>query len=142
MAGKKLREAAEKREKRVTCPTKCTPEMIEKIRSVVPNIMGKGGAIIECVHELGVARDTLYQWEKLNDEISDIMRAGRTAREAWWVRKGRENMDNTNFQPSLYKWMTMNTIGWSNRQNVDTNVNVSSTVQEAANKRLKELSGG
>lgn len=139
MAGKSLREAAEKRDKRVTCPTKCTPEMMEKIRSIVPNIMEQGGSIVECVSELGLARDTLYQWEKTNNEISDIMGAGRISREAWWVKKGRENMENTNFQSNLYRWMTMNTIGWSNRQNVDTNVTVSSTIQEAANKRLKGI---
>ena len=138
MAGPTLRAAQAKRDKRVTCPTKCTPEMIEKVRSVVTNVMGQGGSMIECIVELDIERGTLYDWEKKFPEISYIMNKGRNLHQLWWEKKGRLNMENEKFSYQGYKWMTMNTIGWSNNQQVETNVTVSSTVQDAANKRVSK----
>ena len=138
MAGPTLRAAQAKRDKKVTCPTKCTPEMIEKVRSVVTNVMGQGGSVVECICELDLDRGTLYDWEKRFPEINHIMAKGRNLHQLWWEKKGRLNMENDKFNYGGYKWMTMNTIGWSHNHNVDTNVTVSSTVQDAANKRLKK----
>jgi len=139
MAGPTLRAAQAKRDKRVTCPTKCTPEMIEKIRSVVTNVMGQGGSMVECIVEVDIHRGTLLDWEKKFPEINDIMAKGRNLHQLWWEKKGRLNMENEKFNYGGYKWMTMNTIGWSHNQQVDNNVTVSSTVQDASNKRLEKL---
>lgn len=139
MAGPTLRAAQAKRDKMVTCPTKCTPEMIKKVKRVVENIMGQGGSVVECSVELDLDRGTLPSWEKKFPEISRIMHRGRNLHQIWWEKKGRINLENEKFSYQGYKWMTMNTIGWSNSQNVETNVTVSGTIQEAANKRLKEI---
>jgi hypothetical protein len=101
--------------------------------------MGQGGSMIECIVELDIERGTLYDWEKKFPEVSYIMNRGRNLHQLWWEKKGRLNMENDKFSYPGYKWMTMNTIGWSNNQQVETNVTVSSTVQDAANKRLSKI---
>lgn len=139
MAGPTLRAKQSERNKKVTCPTKCTPAMIEKVRSVVENVMGQGGSVVECSVELDLDRGTLPAWEKKFDEINRIMHRGRNLHQIWWEKKGRLNMENEKFSYQGYKWMTMNSIGWSNNQNVETNVTVSSTVQDASNKRVSKI---
>jgi len=120
-------------------PTKLTPEMQDRARLVVDNIMSQGGSALEVAYELGISRETLYDWKKNNQEFSDTITKGMMSREIWFEKQARNNVNNKEYNTGLFGLYAMNSVGWSRRDKVTNEVTVSTTVQEAANKRLKKV---
>jgi len=119
---------------------KLDEKMMDKLRSIIPNMMGQGATRIELVAELGIHRDTLHAWERENPEISDLLHLGDVRKDAWWIKKGRHGIEDRNFNSNQYKWMTQNLIaGWSNKQDINADINSTEIVKKAAMKRISKL---
>ena len=119
--------------------SKLDEAMMNKMRSIIPNMMGQGATRIEIVAELGIHRDTLHAWERENPEISDLLHLGDVKKEAWWMSKGRHGIEDKNFNANQYKWMTQNLIdGWSNKQDINANVQSTTVIQEKARERVRK----
>lgn len=65
--------------------------------------MGREGcSVVEMADEIGVHRDTLYEWEKVYPDFSDAFTRARLASQAWWERQGRTNLTTQGFNASLW----------------------------------------
>jgi hypothetical protein len=65
--------------------------------------LGKNGAsIVEMAHEIGVVKQTLYDWERAHPEFMDALTRARDASQVWWERKGRENLNSSGFAQAMW----------------------------------------
>lgn len=69
-------------------PSKYTPEMCEK----VIDCMKKGYIVEEVCAELGIHRDTFFEWVKSNPDFSDCYKKGKSAFIAFWARAYKKVM--------------------------------------------------
>lgn len=68
------------------------PKYYKKICEDFEAHFRQGQSVLEVAVELGVSRDTLYEWAKVHPEFSDALTRGRQVSQAWWERQGRENL--------------------------------------------------
>jgi len=62
-----------------------------------------GASTAQMAREIGVAKDSLYEWAKVHPEFSAAFtRAGHMA-EAWWEDKARNGIDAQGFNGGLWK---------------------------------------
>ncbi|MEM8797538.1 MAG: helix-turn-helix domain-containing protein [Pseudomonadota bacterium] len=66
--------------------------------------LGKEGmSPAEIASDLGVARSTMLGWAAKHDAFADALDQAHNEAQAWWERKGREGLDATRFQATLWK---------------------------------------
>ena len=120
-------------------PSLLTPEMQDRARLVVENVMNQGGSLLEVAFTLGIDQDTVHRWAKTNKEFYETITRGKMAREIWFENQARTNVNNKEYNTGLFGLYAMNAVGWSRREKSDTNLNVSNAdaIREAAQKRLK-----
>lgn len=56
----------------------------------------------EMAVELGVHRDSLYEWAKVHPEFSDAFTRARQICQAWWEKQGRLGLTLQGFNASLW----------------------------------------
>jgi hypothetical protein len=95
-------------------PTKYDPSMCNEIEP----LMAEGASITEVAAKLGITKDTLYRWLKDEDKkpFSDAIKRGQQLSEAWWLEKGRINLENKDFNSTLWYMNMKNRHGWKDRQ--------------------------
>lgn len=66
--------------------------------------LGKTGAsVVEMACEIGVSRATLEtNWPVAHPEFLEALEAGRAECQRWWEKKGRESLDKSGFQASMW----------------------------------------
>lgn len=79
-------------------PTRYTPEVCDTI----VQIMREGRFVAEVCAELGIHKDTFYQWVKKHPEFADSYKLGRVVCEAWWANQGRINLHNDKFNVKIW----------------------------------------
>lgn len=89
-------------------PTKYSPE----INDECIRMMREGASIVEIAYELNVARSTIYEWQKNNVEFSDTIKRGTDFSEGWWMKQGRININNKDFNSTLFYMNMKNRFGW------------------------------
>ena len=94
-------------------PTKYDPALIPAMLKE----FAKGASKNEvAVFTLGISKDTFYQWVKKNKEFSDSVKLGEALSEAWWMRSGRQNLENKDFSATLWYMNMKNRHGWRDKQ--------------------------
>jgi hypothetical protein len=61
---------------------------------------------------------SMKQFEKRveNDELfKEAVEMGRTKAQAWWMRKGRENLTEGKLNTNLWMYVTKNRFGWADK---------------------------
>lgn len=96
-------------------PTKYKPEMCEQ----VIDLMRDGLAIEEVCAEMGIWKDTFYNWVKKHDEFSDAYKRGLELSKAWWLKQGRSSLTDGKFNSTLWYMNMKNRHKWSDKQEVD-----------------------
>lgn len=104
-------------------PTSYEPKFCDK----VIELFRDGSSIAEIAYELDVAKSTIYEWIDKNEEFSNAMKKGKDISEGWWCKKGRVNIDNKDFNSTLWYMNMKNRFGWSDKQESTHNVNVTET---------------
>ena len=110
-------------------PTDYRPEYCEKVIE-----FGKlGYSKAEIALELDVDRGTLDNWLEEHPDFFTAMAKSQDFCKAWWLKSGRENVDNRSYNSHLYSLHMQNRFGWNKKTEVTGNIKV--THEEA----LKEL---
>jgi 5-methylcytosine-specific restriction endonuclease McrA len=78
--------------------------------------MSEGCSIAEVCTIIGISRDTLYKWKDKYPLFSDTIKRGEELSEAWWLANGRTNLENRDFNATLYYMNMKNRHGWSDKQ--------------------------
>lgn len=79
-------------------PTDYDPKYCE----AVITMGSEGYSVVEMAADIGVHRDTLYEWEKVHSDFSDAFTRARQLCQAWWERQGRVNLATQGFNHSLW----------------------------------------
>lgn len=81
-------------------PSKYLSSFCEKVK----DLGALGYSVVEMAAEIGVMRSTLEnEWPKEHPEFSVALTRARELSQAWWERKGRENLGSDTFRDSLYR---------------------------------------
>jgi len=98
---------------------------------IVP-LLRKGMSIEELGLELNVGYSTIYEWMEKHPEFAEAIKKGREFSKGWWMKRGRRDLCNKDFNSTLWFMNMRNRFGWGNKQDNENNV----TKHEDA---LKEL---
>jgi hypothetical protein len=107
---------------------------------------------------MGINRSTFNRWEKSTDKekrkFREVVEIGREAAEAFWIRQGRENLDNKSFNHGLWLMNMVNRWKWTSSHSrkeekrevahsgtveVKKKVDVDAILEKAINMGIKEI---
>lgn len=98
-------------------PTKYKEEYNEKI----VEWMKQGYSIEEICLELDICKKTFYNWCEENKEFLHSKKKGLDFSKGWWMKKGRTNLENKEFNYTGWYMNMKNRFGWTDRQDTTTN---------------------
>lgn len=75
----------------------------------------QGFSDVEIAAEFSISVATLREWSTTIKEFSLAYEIGKTMYEAYFLRVGTRNLHNDRFNNSLYKFLTMNKLGYSDK---------------------------
>lgn len=81
--------------------------------------------------ELGVCKQTIYNWMEEHSEFLDAIRKGEEGCRLWWEKLGRAGAAGkvVNFNATAWVFNMKNRHGWSDKMEQTTNMNVTGRVQ-------------
>jgi transposase len=99
----------------------------KEFNQIALDLMRDGASIVEVCAEIGINRDTLYDWinpesERFNQEFSDTIKNGKQLCQAWWEKKGREaTFNDQGFNATSYIFNMKNRFkdDWKDKHEVD-----------------------
>jgi hypothetical protein len=118
-------------------PTKYTEDMPERAYKV----LSKGEGMASVAVELGVSKETVYQWASEKEEFSAAIKKGRAASEKVWEEIGRQQaLGNSNGSTAAWIFMMKNKFKWTNREEVtqDVGANTASLLEQIIEESLKK----
>lgn len=74
------------------------------------------------------SNDLWERWLKEEPKFSETIKAGQELSEVWWQKKGRINLENKEFSPTLWYMNMKNRFGWRDKQELEHSGEVKSTV--------------
>jgi transposase len=103
-------------------PSKYKPEMCERMIA----LMSEGASLEEVAGDLGITCETLNQWSKNKPEFSEAKKIGVEKSKMWWLRQGRKNLQNKNFNYVGWYMNMKNRFGWRDKQETEVKGNLKS----------------
>ena len=86
----------------------------------VETLFDQGASIAEVCRDMGISRNTFKTWRTSVDaqkaSFRDAVTMGLEASEAWWIRQGRENIDNRSFNNNLWALNMVNRWSWNSNK--------------------------
>ena len=79
----------------------------------------EGASIVEIAIELDISRTTLAAMTERDEYFMNTIKRCKRYCEAWWLRKGRTELENRDFSPTLWYMNMKNRFGWTDKQQTD-----------------------
>ena len=97
-------------------PTKYKPEMCQAIIDA----MSKGYSKEAAAHEIGIAKDTFYAWDKKHKEFSDAIKEGEKASRHFWEKLGIAGAMGKvpGFNATSWIFNMKNRHGWADKKEI------------------------
>lgn len=92
-------------------PTDYDPEYCER----VVELGREGESVVGIAADLGVSKQTVYNWQEKHPEFLDAMTRARDLSESWWASQGKKGIWSREFNASAYRLQMMNRFGWGER---------------------------
>lgn len=96
----------------------------------------EGMSDTEIAAEFGVAVKTLRGWAEKFAAFNTAYEVGQAMHEAWWLREGKDNLDNRGYNTGLFKFLTGNKLGYSDKME-SKNLNITAGVLLVPNQMTK-----
>jgi len=100
-------------------PKKTLADLPKDWKRKIIKLKKEGGSDVEVRAALGISQDL---WERFNKEIqvfSLTVKRGNDLCRAWWLEKGRENLENKQFSAVLWYMNMKNRFGWRDKRDID-----------------------
>ena len=68
---------------------------------------------------LRVCKATFYNYMSTSAEFEEVIEHGRECAQAWWLKHGREQLENKDFQTPLWFKNMSNRYGWGDKQQTE-----------------------
>jgi hypothetical protein len=81
--------------------------------------MSEGASQEEIQGLLDISDKTLVRLMKDDKEFFRTIKRGRRLSKAWWLNKGRGNLENKEFSPVLWYMNMKNRFGWADKKEID-----------------------
>lgn len=92
---------------------------IQEVAFDLINGMKDGKTLEEISADLNVSRSTLAKWIDEYEILKDAKSIALEKAYAWWLRQGRENLENKSFSPTLFYMNMKNRFGWRDVQELE-----------------------
>lgn len=84
-----------------------------------------GMSDVEIAAEFKVSVETLRNWAEKYEMFNRAFEIGKAMHEAWWLEKGKSGLNNRGFNTALFKFLTSNKLGYSDKMETKSlNMNV------------------
>ena len=89
-------------------------EYKEEFNQIALDLMKEGASIVEVCAEIGISRETLYDWinpesPRFKPVFSDTIKSGIEYAQAWWEAQGRKaTFNQTGFNATSYIFIMKN----------------------------------
>jgi len=102
-------------------PSKVLKELPEGWQELMVDMGKEGCSVTEIACKLGVRRDYMYELVKQSEEFSNTFTRMKDECQAWWEMKGRTNMENREFNSSLWSFNVKNRFrkDWQDSKSVE-----------------------
>ena len=85
----------------------------------------QGLSEVEIAARMEVGVVTLKSWSEKFEAFALAYDIGQALHETWWITRGKEGLDQRNFNTALYKFLTGNKLGYSEKiENKNMNMNI------------------
>jgi hypothetical protein len=85
----------------------------------------QGCSPVEIAAEIGVGEGTLKKWADRYSEMALAVDIGKAMHESWWLSQGKTGLNKRGFNTNLYKYLTSNKIGYSDKMETkSTNMHI------------------
>ncbi|GHU62048.1 hypothetical protein FACS189445_4660 [Spirochaetia bacterium] len=91
-----------------------------KLCKMLPDMFLEGQSVVEVCSDLGISKDTFYQWVNKYPEFSDSYKKGLLLSEAWWEKLGRAGATGKiSINPATWIFNMKNRFKWTDRQDLN-----------------------
>jgi len=98
---------------------------VHPIQFITLSKQGKSDVEIAAAFQVSVG--TLKAWSEKFIDFNTAYEVGQALQEAWWLQEGKENLDNRGYNTGLFKFLTGNKLGYSDKIE-SKNLNISAGV--------------
>lgn len=70
---------------------------------------------VEIAAQMEVALTTIQKWSEKYEVFALAYEVGKAMHESWWIQTGKDNLNDRSFNASLFKFLTMNKLGYSDK---------------------------
>ena len=100
-------------------PKKTTKDFPKDWKETVIKEMSEGASQEEIQGILDISDKTLVRLMKDDKEFLRTIKRGRRLSKTWWMKKGRNNLENKEFSAVLWYMNMKNRFGWADKKMVD-----------------------
>jgi hypothetical protein len=75
----------------------------------------EGYSEVEIAAEFNVSVGVMRGWAEKFLDFNTAYEIGKAAHESWWLKEGKNNLDNRSYNVSLFKFLTGNKLGYSDK---------------------------
>ena len=97
-------------------PLKKLEDLPEGWENIIINLSKEGASIVELAVELDISRNTLKALSERNEYFLNTIKKCKRYCEAWWLSKGRTELDNKDFSYTGWYMNMKNRFGWADKQ--------------------------
>ena len=102
-----------------------TKKYDDAIAEKLPAMFENGESVVEVCVQLGINRDTFYDWCKKHKKFNKAYEQGKLLSQAWWEKLGRAgSLGTQKINPATWIFNMKNRFKWSDRTEVESNNNV------------------
>lgn len=85
----------------------------------------EGKSPVEIAAEFSISDHTIKNWNEKYESFNTAYEIGQAMYESWWLMTGKENLQTRGFNTHLYKFLTGNKLGYSDKiEQKSMNMNV------------------
>ena len=97
-------------------PLKKLEDLPEGWENIIINLSKEGASIVVLAVALDITRQTLYNLSERDEHFLDTIKKCKRYCEAWWLSKGRTELDNKDFSYTGWYMNMKNRFGWADKQ--------------------------
>ena len=97
-------------------PLKKLKDLPEGWENTIINLSKEGASIVELAVALDISRQTLNNLSERDEYFLDTIKKCKRYCEAWWLSKGRTELDNRDFSYTGWYMNMKNRFGWADKQ--------------------------